>query len=124
VLLAHGSSNNPASRLGAERIAESIARSGVFAGVRTAFLEEAPFLADAIAVSRGPTLVIGMFACEGLHGADDARQRVTELAHSDIAFAGNVGTFDALPEVIAAAIRRARSPASKFARLLDAGQAC
>jgi sirohydrochlorin ferrochelatase len=111
VLLAHGSSNNPASRRAAERIAESIAATNVFAGVRSAFLEEAPFLADAIALTHGPALVVGLFAGEGLHGGDDAPQYVAELERPDVCFAGNVGALEALPEVIAATIRRAREPA-------------
>jgi sirohydrochlorin ferrochelatase len=107
VLLAHGSSNNPASRRAAEGIAKSIAGRNAFARVRPAFLEEAPFLGDAIAGWRGPALVIGLFAGEGLHGGDDVPQRVAELGRPDLAFAGNVGAFEALPDVIAAAIRRA-----------------
>lgn len=106
VLLAHGSSNNPASRRAAERIAKSIAKRNAFARVRPAFLEEAPFLEDAIVGSRGPVLVVGLFAGEGLHGGDDVPQRVAELGRPDLAFAGNVGAFEALPDVIAAAIRR------------------
>jgi len=106
VLLAHGSSNNPASRRAAERIAKSIARRNAFARVRPAFLEEAPFLDDAIVGSRGPVLVVGLFAGEGLHGGDDVPQRVAELGRPDLAFAGNVGAFEALSDVIAAAIRR------------------
>lgn len=107
VLLAHGSSNNPASRRAAERIAESVAGRNAFARVRPAFLEEAPFLGDAIAGCRGPALVIGLFAGEGLHGGDDVPQRVAELNRPDLAFAGNVGAFETLPNMIAAAIRRA-----------------
>jgi sirohydrochlorin cobaltochelatase len=42
VLLAHGSSNNPASRRAAERVVAKIAALGVFARVRPAFLEEPP----------------------------------------------------------------------------------
>jgi sirohydrochlorin ferrochelatase len=107
VLLAHGSSSNPASRRAAERIAKSVARRNAFARVRPAFLEEAPFLGDAIAGWRGPALVIGLFAGEGLHGGDDVPQRVAELDRPDVAFVGNVGAFEILPDVIAAAIRRA-----------------
>jgi sirohydrochlorin ferrochelatase len=107
VLLAHGSSNNPASRRAAERIAKNIAGRNAFARVRPAFLEEAPFLGDAIVGWLGPALVIGLFAGEGLHGGDDVPQRVAELNRPDLAFAGNVGAFETLPDVIAAAIRRA-----------------
>jgi len=106
VLLAHGSHNNSASRRAAERIARTIASTRIFARVHQAFLEEAPFFQDAVARSRGPAIVLGLFVGEGLHGGDDAPQLVAQLARHDAVFAGNVGGFNGLPEVIAAAIRR------------------
>ena len=71
VLLAHGSSNNPASRRAAERVAGKIAALGVFARVRPAFLEEPPYLDQTVA--HAPAVVVGLFAGEGLHGGGDAR---------------------------------------------------
>lgn len=106
VLLAHGSSNNPASRAATERIAAGLASRRVFAHVRPAFLEEAPRLENAVATSRMHAVVVGLFAGEGLHGGKDVPQLIAELTRPDVAFAGNVGGFDALPDMIAAAIRR------------------
>ncbi len=77
VLLAHGSSSNPASRRAAERVVAKIAALGVFARVRPAFLEEPPYLDQT--VTHAPAVVIGLFAGEGLHGGGDAPQLVAEL---------------------------------------------
>lgn len=107
VLLAHGSTGNPASRRATERITGQIAARGVFARVRPAFLEEPPYLADAVAASPAPIVVIGLFAGQGLHGGDVPRQ-IAELGRADVVFAGNIGGFEGLPAMVAAAIRRAR----------------
>ncbi|MGZ9104949.1 MAG: CbiX/SirB N-terminal domain-containing protein [Rhodoplanes sp.] len=121
VLLAHGSSNNPASRRAAERVAGKIAALGVFARVRPAFLEEPPYLDQTVA--HAPAVVVGLFAGEGLHGGGDAPQLVAELARSELAFAGNVGGFETLPEVIATAIRRGEQAIATSARPGVAGAA-
>lgn len=107
ILFAHGSTNNAASREATERVAGAIAAKRAFARVRTAFLEEPPFLAQAVGATRAPVVVVGLFAGEGLHGGD-APQLVKALGRSSVAFAGNVGGFEALPAAIAAAIRRRR----------------
>jgi sirohydrochlorin ferrochelatase len=116
VLLAHGSSNNSASRRAAERIAAGIAMMRIFGRVRPAFLEEPPFLQDAVATPGSPAVVVGLFAGEGLHGGGDAPKLVDELARSEVVFAGNVGGFETLPEVIAAAIRRRENAIATSAR--------
>jgi len=106
VLLAHGSSTNPASRLATEQMAETLAARAVFARVRVAFLEEQPSLRDAVAQLNEPAVVVGLFAGEGMHGGEDAPQLVTEIGRSDVVSAGNIGTFAALPDIIADSIRR------------------
>jgi hypothetical protein len=111
VLFAHGSTSNAASRQATEGLASAIAAKRVFACVRTAFLEEPPSLAEAVQATRAPAVVVGLFAGEGLHGGD-APRLVKALGQPKVAFAGNVGGFEALPPAIAAAIRRKRPGAS------------
>jgi hypothetical protein len=82
--------------------------------VRPAFLEEPPYLDQT--VTPAPAVVIGLFAGEGLHGGGDAPHLVAELARADLAFAGNVGGFEALTAVIAAAIRRGERARATSAR--------
>ncbi|MDQ2081342.1 CbiX/SirB N-terminal domain-containing protein [Xanthobacteraceae bacterium Astr-EGSB] len=107
VLLAHGTPRDPASRQAAEVMVQRLAATRRFYDVCPAFLEEPPSLAQALDRISGPVVVVGLFAGEGLHGGDDAPQLVREAVRADVVFAGNVGTFTGIADVIAAAVRRA-----------------
>ena len=106
VLLAHGSKKDEASRTAAEQMAEHVRQRRRFRDTRVALLEEAPSLVEATADVRGPVIVVGLFAGEGMHGANDARRLVAELARSDMILIGPVGTFAGIASVIAAAVAR------------------
>lgn len=72
VLVGHGSARSPGRRMALHGHAEWLVGTGRFAGVRAAFLEEPPFVADALAEWRaGPVAVLGFFAGEGGHVRDD-----------------------------------------------------
>jgi sirohydrochlorin ferrochelatase len=107
VLLAHGTPRDPASRLATHAMADRLGASGRFAAIRPAFLEEPPSLADVLADAAGPAVVVGLFTGEGLHGGGDVPQLVDEIARADVVFAGNVGTFTEIIDVVAAAVRDA-----------------
>jgi sirohydrochlorin ferrochelatase len=107
VLLAHGTPRDPASRQATQAMAGQLAGTGRFAAIRSAFLEEPPSLADVLADIAGPAMVVGLFAGEGLHGGGDVPQLLGEIARADVVFAGNVGTFTEIVDVVAAAIRHA-----------------
>jgi sirohydrochlorin cobaltochelatase len=107
VVLAHGTPRDPASRQAAESVSNRLAATGRFAAVRPAFLEEPPSLAGVLADVAGAAVVIGLFAGEGLHGGVDVPQLIGEIARADIAFAGNVGTFTEITDLVAAAVRDA-----------------
>jgi len=106
VLLAHGSTKDRASRTAAEQMAQRMRQRGCFRDTRIALLEEPPSLAEAIAGTRGPVIVVGLFAGEGVHGADDARRLVAELGRDDVVLVGPVGTFAGIDAVIAIAVAR------------------
>ena len=106
-LLAHGSSSDPASHQATEQMALRLGRQARFLAVRSAFLEEPPSLAEAVGSFAGPVVVVGLFAGEGLHGAADLPQLVRELGRDRIAFAGNIGAFAGLSDLVAAAVMRA-----------------
>jgi sirohydrochlorin ferrochelatase len=106
VLLAHGSPSDAASRIAAERLADRVRQRQSFRDTRIALLEEAPSLAEAIADTRGPIIVVGLFAGEGMHGSDDARRLVMELQRDDIILLGPVGTFAGIDTIIATAATR------------------
>ena len=108
ILLAHGSSKNSASRSATERLADRVRLGRPFHGVRVAFLEEPPSLNDAALESPGPIIVAGLFAGNGLHGADDVAHLMAALRRDDVVFAGNIAAFPELADVVAATVERAR----------------
>jgi sirohydrochlorin cobaltochelatase len=108
VLLAHGSTDDKASRISAERLAERVRQRPCFRETRIALLEEAASLAEAIADVHGPTIVVGLFAGEGMHGAEDAKRLIAELGRDDVVLVGPVGTFAGVDAIIAAAVTRSR----------------
>ena len=107
VLLAHGSASDPASRQATELLARRLDQRAAFLAVRSAFLEEPPSLAEVVASVDGPAVAVGLFAGEGLHGGVDVPQLLGELGRDRIAFAGNIGTFEGVADLVAAAVTRA-----------------
>lgn len=107
ILLAHGSRRNSASRNDTERIVEAVRRRAVFARVGPAFLEERPFLADTMSTLSGPTIVVGLFSGEGLHGARDAPRLIVELGRDDAAYAGVIGRAPGIEDVLARSVGEA-----------------
>lgn len=107
VLCAHGSTKDPASRQAAEKVADAATKRQRFAGVRLALLEEPPALDAVVRQIVGPTAVVGLFVGDGLHGGIDVPALVAQASRADVLFAGNVGTFAGLADVVAAAVRRA-----------------
>lgn len=106
VLLAHGSTNEEASRIAAERLADRVQLRRDFRNTQTVLLEEGPSLAEAIAGTRGPIIVVGLFASEGMHGSDDAKRLVAELGRDDIFLVGPVGMFAGVEAIVAAAVTK------------------
>jgi sirohydrochlorin ferrochelatase len=109
VLLAHGSTRDQASRTAAGRLAALIAARRSFRAVRVAVLEGGTTLGETLDAVRGPAVVVGLFAGEGLHGAEDVPAL---LAARDVGFAGNVGAWRAIAGVVEAAVSRATDPAT------------
>lgn len=107
ILLAHGSRRNAASREAAEWVARGIQGRSSFGDVRIALLEEHPFLHEAAHGVMGPVVVVGLFSGEGLHGARDAPRLIAELARSDVAYAGVVGSMAGIEELVIRSVERA-----------------
>ncbi len=77
LVVGHGSARAPGRALALHRHTESVATGGGFALVRSACLEEAPFLGDALAALCGhPVAVVGFFAGEGGHVRDDVPEAI------------------------------------------------
>lgn len=90
LIVGHGSSQSRASADAADAIAAAIRGTRMFARVDTAFLEEAPFLADELAAIRGHTLVVGLFTGDGLHAREDVPAALAGTPHH---YLGAVGTW-------------------------------
>jgi sirohydrochlorin cobaltochelatase len=107
ICLAHGSRRNSASREATEQIAREVESKGVFHEIRSAFLEERPFLSEAAASVSGPAIVVGLFSGEGLHGARDAPRLTAELGRDNIFFAGVIGNAPGVEDLVARSIGEA-----------------
>lgn len=103
LVVGHGSKFGPASAEATQRAAAALEAAGGFATVATAFLEEAPLLADALADAARPTVVSGFFYGDGMHAGEDVPGAIRD-AHADAIYAGSVGSSRRVAEVIAAAI--------------------
>lgn len=107
VLLGHGSSKSAAFRTATEGLAERARDRGPIHDVRIAFLEEPPSLIEAASDIRGPLVIVGLFAGDGLHGAEDVTRLINALGRDDAVFTGNVTAFPELVDLMAAAVTRA-----------------
>lgn len=123
IFLAHGSRRNSASREATERIARAVESRGVFHEVRTAFLEERPFLDEAVATVPGPAIVVGLFSGEGMHGAGDAPRLTAESGRDNVVFAGVIGGAPGVEDLVARSVGEAllddRSCAASIARAIS-----
>lgn len=72
LLLGHGSARAPNRPMAAHAHADALRATGLFPRVETAFLEEPPFLPDALAqIGDCPAAVLGLFANRGTHTSND-----------------------------------------------------
>lgn len=106
LLVGHGSKVARASAEATEAVAASLRQNGDFATVATAFLEEAPFLADVVASDDRPTVVVGFFNGDGLHAAEDVPEAIATFT-GPIAYTGPVGAFAEVSRLIADTIAEA-----------------
>jgi sirohydrochlorin ferrochelatase len=116
ILLAHGSRRNSASREATEQVARAIEHRVAFRSVGIALLEERPFLVEAAALAQGPAIVVGMFSGEGMHGASDGPRLIAELNRKDVVYAGVIGNFVGIEDVVVGAVAEAVGIATSDAR--------
>ena len=90
VLVAHGTTRDPASAAAARDHAQALAATGRFAGVAAGYLDEAPSVAELLNGRGVPHAIgVGLFADAGPHGAGDAAAPFAQ--DPDVAYAGPVG---------------------------------
>lgn len=110
LIAGHGSKLGPASASATRKAAARAALSRRFASVTTAFLEEEPFLEDALRASPAPTIVAGFFFGDGMHAGDDVPEAIEETGANAI-YTGPIGNSPAIAPLIAAALS-ANGPAA------------
>ncbi|AHB48295.1 cobalamin biosynthesis protein CbiX [Hyphomicrobium nitrativorans NL23] len=104
LIVGHGSKLGPASATATRKAAARAALARRFASVTTAFLEEEPFLDDALAAGRQtPTVVAGFFFGDGMHGGEDVPDAIAETGANAI-YTGAIGNSAAVAPLIAAAL--------------------
>lgn len=102
LLVAHGSQKDPASRNATLSVATALAELRQFRSVEIAFLEEDPFVADQLSSVVGPTVAVGLFMGEGMHGAEDLPRAVRATRRGDIFIAPSLSQA---PELLGALSR-------------------
>ena len=104
LLAAHGSSKSGESAAAARAIARRVEKIADFASVDTAFLEEEPFLDDALSGMAGPGVLLGLFAGEGMHAGEDLPAAVARSGRGDIALCGPLAGEPTLLDLIEGAL--------------------
>lgn len=105
VVVGHGSKGSRASANSTRAFAEALPDGAGFATVTTAFIEEAPFLADV--VPEGPAVCLPFFATNGGHTTEDIPQGWRGRGP----VAPPIGMTDAIPPLIATALLQAAAAA-------------
>jgi sirohydrochlorin ferrochelatase len=106
LIVGHGSKLGPASATATRKAAARTALARRFASVATAFLEEEPFVEDALRASVVPTIVAGFFFGDGMHAGEDVPDAIAETGANAI-YTGAIGNSPAVAPLIAAALREA-----------------
>lgn len=103
LIVGHGSKLGPASASATRKVAARAALARRFASVSTAFLEEEPFLEDALRASKTPTVVAGFFFGDGMHAAEDVPEAIAETGANAV-YTGAIGDSPAIARLIATAL--------------------
>lgn len=102
LLVGHGTLRDPASGDTVRRHASALGRTGRFAAVRTAFLDEPPSIAEALAgLPPMPAAAVGMFTDAGMHGEQDVPRLLAECPR-ETAYAGPLGPEPEVADLILA----------------------
>lgn len=104
LLVAHGSSKSGDSAAAARAVARRIDTAGDFASLTVCFLEEEPFLQAVLKTVPGPAVLLGLFAGDGMHAAEDLPAALKRNGRGDVVLAGSLGTDPRLADLVVSAI--------------------
>lgn len=107
LVVGHGTVRNPASGVTTQAHARALARQGHFSQVATAFLDQPPAIAEAVAgLAAAQVLAIGFFTDAGSHGQEDVPERLSETGRP-WTYAGPIGTDPRMTRLLG---RQAKRP--------------
>lgn len=99
----HGSKFSPASAEATRSVAAAVEALGLFGTVSAAFIEEPPFVADALQGDDRPTVVAGFFSGDGLHAGEDIPSAISASGATAI-YSGAIGAGPEIPALILKAL--------------------
>ncbi len=108
LVVGHGSKLERASAQATRQVAGELAAMEQFASVASAFIEEPPFVADALAEAQAPVVVAGFFAGDGMHSSRDVPEAI-EGAGAPAVYTGPIGIRPAVRDLVVAAVARHRA---------------
>lgn len=108
LLIGHGSTRDPASQRAVDRHAARARAAGVFQTVRTAFLDQAPYLADVLRARTQPAIAVGLFAAGDLHAGTDIPRLIAAHDGPPIHCVEAIGADPAIPDLVLAQVAAAR----------------
>lgn len=109
LLIGHGTPQHPGSEAATRQHAAALAAEGVFAEVRTAYLDQPFFLAEVASSLDRPCVAIGLFVDDGPHGRDDVLEGLA-AATVPTTYSGAIGTDPAILGLIAPACQSRPTP--------------
>ena len=104
LVIAHGSTKGTQSRLAAEKFAGWLAEAGASPNVTCAYLEEPPFAAGAIAGLPQGSVIVSLFAGDGLHGGQDLDDILAESGRDDLTVVTPAADTQAVARIVAGAV--------------------
>ncbi len=99
LLVAHGSSKDPASRRWADQITHNLIGRTSATDITTCFIEETPFVHDVAQSLMRPTAVMGLFAAPGGHALDDVPEALNDVS-VPVQYSGAIGNDVRMANVI------------------------
>ena len=102
----HGSGRSPNSKHATDAFVRQLRSRVSFKEVRTGYVEETPYFSDAAKGVPDNALCLPFFAAYGGHVKEDITDALA-AAHFKGALLNPIGTFDAIPALIAESLRRA-----------------
>ena len=105
LVVGHGSKLERASAEATRQIADELAAMARFGCVRSAFIEEPPFVGDALAGAKEPLIVVGFFAGDGMHSSQDVPAAIEESGARAV-YIGPIGTSAAVRDLVVGAVAR------------------